>query len=349
MNRQLAALSGVAMVLVVLHHAIDLQLSWLQQAGQELTGWQFGALVLLHRLGKFAVPTFLFVSGAFVAYAARGNPPHLSWHSVGMTLRRLLWPYLIWSVLFYAWIFWRRGDAYSALGYVKNLLVGYPYHFIPLLLFYYGVSPLIARAARRHGYLLLAAIGLYQLFLINLEFPGSLGFTFPVSGALGLLVPPILGETVALWGIYFPLGLVYSLKARELTPRVARLRAPLVAATVLFFLLDVLHTAGVIHAPLAVHLYPFTFLWLVPFIQRSAIPQVRQFEAVGKRSYGLYLTHLLVIDAAYFFVNHFAAGLFAHPLPLALLVFFLALAIPLLGMAGMTASPARRAYRFAFG
>jgi peptidoglycan/LPS O-acetylase OafA/YrhL len=47
--------------------------------------------------------------------------------------------------------------------------------------------------------------------------------------------------------------------------------------------------------PLAEVFAPLPLMLVLPLIQRKAIPLVSWFETLGKRSYGLYLTNLLVI------------------------------------------------------
>src|SRR3990172_12585959 len=98
-------------------------------------GWQVYFLSFLQGLGILAVPTFLFISGSFVAYAAQGDPPHLSRKFLLSSLRHILIPYMIWSLVFYIFIYFYLDVQISILGYLKNLIVGYPFHFVPLLVF----------------------------------------------------------------------------------------------------------------------------------------------------------------------------------------------------------------------
>ena len=74
MNRQFAALSGVAMLLIVLNHTIEMGTKVpLSYGFPAVAGPLRVALSVLQGLGVFAVPTFLFISGAFIAYAARAS------------------------------------------------------------------------------------------------------------------------------------------------------------------------------------------------------------------------------------------------------------------------------------
>lgn len=348
MNRQFSALRGLAIVLVVLYHSIDMGTLAPQGLGYPpIEGLGRYVLLVLHQLGVFAVPTFLFISGSFAAYAAQGNPPKLTWKAIGAGLKRILWPYLFWSILFYIAIYIRRDEEYTFLGYLKNLVVGYPFHFIPLLVFYYTLSPILVHFARRFGGALVVVIALYQLFLINVVFPGSLGFTSPDWARF--LAPPVLSYTMAEWGLYFPLGLVYGLRAKSIMPWLQRFRWAFLTATSVFFVLHILHKVSLLHFPLAGHICPLTFALLLPVIKRNSIPMVRQLEEIGKKSYGLYLSHLIVLDFVFFNIRVLVPWVLNHQILLQPLLFILTLAIPLVVMSGMARSPTRTVYHYVFG
>jgi peptidoglycan/LPS O-acetylase OafA/YrhL len=98
-----------------------------------------------------------------------------------------------------------------------------------------------------------------------------------------------------------------------------------------------------------VYVFPLTFVLLAPLVQRNSIPLVGEFEAVGRRSYGLYLTHLLVIDLLLLAVQEFAPWMFGYHLLLAFSMFAVAMALPLFVMNLSANTPARTAYRYVFG
>jgi peptidoglycan/LPS O-acetylase OafA/YrhL len=348
MNRQFPALSGLAMLLIVLNHTIEMGTSVPVQAGYPpVEGVMRSVLSLLQGLGVFAVPTFLSISGTFVAYAARGEPPTLTGKFLRNSLSHILWPYVLWSLVFYAVVFVQFDERYGLLGYVKNLLTGYPFHFVPLLVLFYLLSPLLVRLGRRWGWLIVAGIGLGQLLLINVLHPGALGFSLPSQAQA--LVPPVIGRTLADWAIYFPLGLVYGLNARRLLPGLQTLKWAFAGGALLFFALGFLHFNDVITLPLASYLAPLSFVLFAPSIKRDWIPAARRLETVGKRSYGLYLTHLIVLDLVLWGIQLLAPGLFNYQLLLLPLLFSIALFVPLLSMDGLARSPRRAVYRYVFG
>ncbi|MDX1688699.1 MAG: acyltransferase [Candidatus Promineifilaceae bacterium] len=348
MSRQFVAFSGLAMVLIVLNHSIQMSMEAAVAAGYALPGGvgRF-LLTVLQALGVFAVPIFLFISGAFVAYAAKGAP-RLSTKFVWKSIRHILWPYLVWSIVFYILIYFHGGQRFSAAGYLKNLATGFPFHFVPLLILFYVASPALIPAARRHPWLLLGVIGGYQLLLIAIRQPDVFSISLPAP--VRLLNPPIVGGTFSDWGIFFPLGTVFSLHASSLKTRLERVKWISVLATLALFVLGLLHATDVVSAPWARFIVPLPLLLVVPVVQRRSIPAVQQLEKVGKRSYGLYLTHLIVIDLLLWAIELLARPLLAYQYVLFPLLFVVGLALPVIIMSDVAQRrPTRKVYRYVFG
>ncbi len=344
MNRQYGAMSGLAMVLIALNHAIHFgfQVSLVEGVARNV-------LIILQLLGFLAVPTFLFVSGAFLTYAARGKST-LSFRFLRNSLSRILWPYLFWSLVFYIFIYFVDGEQYSIAGYIKNLLVGFPYNFVPLIVFYYILSPLLVKIGRRYGLLLLLVIGLYQIFLMLMQNPEWLGnFTPPTWTQF--LIPPVLFNPMAYWAIFFPMGLVFSLHNKKLRPYLLRFKWMSVGLTAVLFLLVVLNTtSNLLNAPWVRYIFPVAFMLVLPVINRQSIPLVKQFEKVGRRAYGVYFFHLIVLASAVTLIEIYIPGLGVYPIIIYPLFFIIALGIPMLTMEGMThTSQTRKVYRYVFG
>lgn len=336
------------MLLIVLNHSIQIGLDYTARLGYAaLPSWSRTGLSVLQAFGAFAVPIFLFISGSFVAYAAQGKPPRLSAKFLGSSLRHILIPYLIWSAIFYVEVYFLRDEQYTADQYVKNLLVGYPYHFIPLLFFFYILSPLLVRLSQRFAGLLLAMIAIYQIFLLNIVYSGVLGFSFPEWAQW--LSPPVLRQTLADWAIFFPLGLVYGLNTRKLLPQLRELVWFLASLAGLLFTLGLLDAFKVIHLPIARHICTVPFVLLLPAIKRESIPLIKVLEQVGRRSYGVYLTHLIALDSSIFILYMLVPGLLALPALLFPALFLVGCLIPLLLMELGSRKQVRRYYRYVFG
>jgi peptidoglycan/LPS O-acetylase OafA/YrhL len=348
MNRQFGALSGLAMVLIVLNHSIELGMLFPSQWGfPAVAEWEHVVLFGLKAFGWFAVPIFLYTSGCFVSYAAQGEPPRLSSKFLFSTFRHIIIPYIIWSIVFYVLIYLEYRETYTPLGYIKNLLVGYPYHFVPLLVFYYLLSPLLVRISRTHGILLIVLIGVYQLLLINIIYPGTLYFVFPVWSRY--LAPPILRTTLADWGIFFPLGLVNGMRTKFISPLSKKLVWLIVVITAMLFGLGVLDLLEIIRLPLAHFLATFFLVLLFPAIKRDMIPFARQLERIGRRSYGIYLMNLIVLNLALIGIRLLTPAVFLVHIILFPLLFFVTLTVSLLFMEAAAKGPFKPVYRYVFG
>ena len=351
MHRQFAALRGLAMLMVVLNHSITMGMRAQQMWGfPVVSGWLYQTLMVLHDVGSmFAVPVFLFISGCFFSYAAKkAEPRSLSWKVVRASVLRVLYPYLLWSVLFYIVIFFRLNQSFSPVGYIKNLLVGYPFNFVPLILFFMVISPLLVRYSKRFGTLMLLLIFGYQLLLMGLEFPNAIGV--PVPAQLGILKLPVIGGTMAVWGIYFPLGLIYSLNSKQILPWLKRFKWTLAAISAILFALTLFDRFAALPLPLIRTISVLAFILLTPTISRSAIPLVRELEKIGKHSYGLYLTNLITLEFLLLAIKLTVPQLFNISIVLFPLIFVITLEFPVWVMSQMAKSKrVHHYYRYVFG
>jgi fucose 4-O-acetylase-like acetyltransferase len=341
MSRHYTALSGIAIVLIVINHAVQFGLGV-----TEVGGVGAGILFVVQALGVFAVPTFLFISGAFLAYAVR----ELSLVFVKNSLTRILFPYVAWSAVFYLVVFLTADVSYSILGYVKNLLVGYPYHFVPLLLFWYVSAPLIVRMCRRHGVLVLAVVGAYQMMLLIVRWPDVFAVSESVRSWMQLLRPPVLFTSMSDWGVYFPLGLVLGMHAASVAPRLMRLRWLGVSAASVLFALGLANAFEMIACPWARFVAPIPLMFVLPSIRRTSIPVAQAFEYVGRRSYGAYLVHLPVLGLTVFLFGQLNLGLENRPLVVFPTLLMIGLGVPLLLMGAMArVGRLRGMFRYLFG
>jgi peptidoglycan/LPS O-acetylase OafA/YrhL len=347
-NRQFAALRGLAILLVVLNHSIHLGSWYSQELGYaKATGFEYYILLILEQLGVFAVPIFLFVSGSFFVYAAKGKELKNAYKIVKTNLGHIVFPYILWSIVFYILIYVWLGQSYSPFEYIKHLIVGYPFNFVPLLIFFYLLAPVLVAGGQRLSWVLLAVVGLYQIILLNLTYPGILGFEFPAW--MHILEMPVLRTTIATWGIYFPLGVIYSLNANRLMPVLFKFRWVFLFGAVALFVSNIYRYSSAQLPPIEGYLCPVFLSLLLPSIKRDQIPQVRRLELVGKRSYGLYLMHFNFINMVLFGLSIAFPPLLGYRALLLPMLFILGLSVPLALMNGLARFSARGTYRYVFG
>jgi len=123
---------------------------------------------LLDALLHFAVPTFYFVSGALVWGRYTGRTASDYGEFLKSRALTILAPYLVWSALYLS-IAGARGDWTYWLARTPMLLLTgkswYHLYFIPVLILFYLLTPLVAPIVRRRPELLLVVAYAIRIFL----------------------------------------------------------------------------------------------------------------------------------------------------------------------------------------
>lgn len=347
-NRQFATLRGLAIILVVFDHAIDMSLTVLNRVGlPPPSGFAHWLLIALRQPGTTAVPIFLFLSGCFIVYAVNGREIPAAYKIVASSLRYIIVPYLVWSLIFYVVAYLLQYQRLSLPEYVKGLLVGYPFNFVPILVFYYLLGPLLVPVVRLHPWLILAAVLGYQVFLLNVVSPGALGVVFP--SWTGWLSPPVLHKTLSKWAIYFPLGVVYGLHGKDILDPLRRMWLPLAASGIVLYGLRVTALIQDWDARALGLACPIPLILLCIVIKREMIPLAGRLEQYGRKSYGLYLTNLIVISLLLAFIQVAAPWLLPHLVVVIPVLFLVTLNVSFWAMTLADRSPARLVQRYVFG
>jgi probable poly-beta-1,6-N-acetyl-D-glucosamine export protein len=350
--KQFVALSGFAMILILINHSSAFVIAIPPMLGDNAArGWQQDILIILQTFGILAVPIYFVISGSYLVYAfqgiSKGKNTQVFMKFIWSNLARILWPYLIWSIIFYLVVYYFYNIRFNLLEYVKNLIVGYPYNFVPLLFFYYLISPILIQVGKRYPILMLVAILSYQVFLSNLVSPGLWGFVLPEWTSI--FRPPIISGTMATWAIFFPIGIVYGLEKSRVIPWAIKYKRIFIAIFLLPLILSILDKISIINVPQASYIFPLAFVCLLPTIDRYSIPWVKSLEQIGKRSYGFYLAQIVILDLALYLVHVLAPGMFLFPIILAILCFLLVLFVPWGLMIQISRPPTNRIYAYFFG
>ena len=152
------------------------------------------------------------------------------------------------------------------------------------------------------------------------------------------------------WAIFFPLGLALSMHGASLKPRLFRLRWLALAAAAALFALGILHAYGMLAAPWARFAAPVPLMFLLPIVNRDSIPFWRRFDSLGKRSYGIYLVHFVVLNTVVLVAAKadLRIGRLSGFIFPAFLIVSLGVSLFLMDMMAKV-QPARRVYRYVFG
>jgi surface polysaccharide O-acyltransferase-like enzyme len=335
---------------VVFNHANWHVLS--QFEAGDVRGYPF---VAFDQVGKFAIPAFMAIAGYFIAYATSGGKRDLSWPIVRARLAGLLWPWLIWSAIVVIGQSF-QGRTISSAEFLRTLFIHY--YFVPLLILYYLLAPLVAKLARRNTRLLLVGAAVAQLLAVVLFYARVYHPRFPT-----VLKPWVdLGPLQYLrFAFYFPFGVVCGMFSRAVRDSLTQLKSALPWLTLLLFGLSVVETAvaynlggntwptGGDQTKLSSALFSMVLVLCFVVFDKLTVPSVRTVKKLGARSYGLYLCHYPVLGIVAEVVERITPWVVSQGWLLLPLLFALTVASAMLMMEAVARLPTKRFYRYLFG
>lgn len=368
MTRQLLLLNGFAVAAAVVFHSVGwgfTSLFWWTDRYREvavpnfaeLGGTSYYALRVAEQVVCFGVPAFLFVSGFFVAFAA-GRQGTIGLGKVGPRVRMLIVPYVVWTTA----IFVARaleGRTLTPGGYASHLLFGraaQPFYFVPLLVQLYLLSPAVAAAARRHWKGTLLSAATVQLAIQVASYPVLLGWDAPLAQWISRHSPSWFFPHLVFW---FVLGVVAGANGPVLIARLAAWKPLLPWMTAALALAGIVEwelllrasgrewlapTATVIDGLYALAVI-LTFLAYAPI----RVPAKQMWQALGERSFGVYLMHAPVLEFAARGLYHAVPATLEHQAVFQTLLVGAGLLVPIAVMATVNRSAARSSYNYLFG
>ena len=369
MSKRLLLLGGIAILCVVLHHAggrgqVAMFLWTDQYRPVTVPNWdQIGTLpyyvLLVIKSGVvIGVPAFLFISGFFVAYTARSGKAGPSWNIVWARIKVLLVPYLIWSGVTFALDAF-LGTTYQPAEYLFRLFstgAGGGLWYVPLLCYFYLLSPFLVPLAKARPRLFLSSMALIQLGAMGLRYLQSFAGEIPGLDLMLRLTPE---WSVTRWIFFFSLGIFACLHTRELKQWLAPRRWALLAAAGTLYLLNLVESERILRLTqatwfagldtLSFNLCAVACLLCFLAFEQARIPYSQRLSRLGMRSFGIYILHALIIEIASRGIRVVLPLFLAHPLLFTALLVVFGLGGSLLLMEAVARSPARKAYRYFFG
>lgn len=370
MFKRLLLLNGISVICVILFHAAGwgfvAMFSWAHQYMpaaatdfDQLGSIAYYVLQTIEQLVVFAVPSFLFVSGFFVAFATGRTHSNMAWATIWARIKKMAIPYLIWSgALIFGLLL--QGTIYSPDKYLKMLLTGQAnpaYYYVPLLIQYYLLSPLIIPLAKKHWLPLLIVTGIIQIAVQLTYYPAILGFDQPMVQTLSTLIPKWLFLSRLFW---FTLGVVVGFHLTELKLWLERVKWVWLTLAVVLLPLGVLEWEFYLHISGQQWMDPretlldsvYTLAVILSFLafdQIASIPFSKQIADLGSKSYGIYLIHSPVMTFAARGIYHFAPAILGYQIIFQPIMIILGLGVPVIFMEIVNRSPARRFYQYLFG
>lgn len=370
MPKRLLLLNGLAIIGVILFHAegwtftamFDWASRYLPETASADQGYgsiAYFGLRSIEQLVVYSITSFLFVSGYFVAFTAGRSRTSVDGKILGARIKSLIIPYLFWSALvgLALWLEGRRPGKLA--GYAEWLLTGSvnpAYYYVPLLIQFYLLSPLIVRLARSNWKLLLIVTGLLQFLVHLVHYPDLLQSTWPGWSLAASLLPRWLFLTRIFW---FCFGVVFGFQLPAFKRAFERTKWLALASLVCLFALGIVEWEVLVRLTgkpalqmqetVVDALYAGAFIWTFLGFSDLRLPAAPAVSGLGGKSFGIYLVHSPAMEYFSRALYHLAPQVLAYPSVLLPALIFVGLAVPLVLMQLVSRSPARGLYAYQFG
>jgi probable poly-beta-1,6-N-acetyl-D-glucosamine export protein len=365
-------LSGLAIIAVAINHATNwgyIAMFWWTDQYLPVTvpnydqmgSFSYYLLVIAQKLSVFCVPAFLFVTGMFLAYAARGSQSHLTWETVRRRIFNLLPPYLLWIIIMYIAQYF-MDEKRTVLQYLWGLISieDSPFFFVPLIIVYYLISPFLVELARQRMKLLLS-IGIAVLVMGIVR--GYLGIAlhyYQVEGSiLNQLTPFLRQEKIFEYFFYYVFGMIAGFYQAPIKAWIIRFRWILLAAAVVSGILAVLESEWVFQTmnivwrsrtlTLPTAIYSIAMILCFWAFEQVKIPFSGLLYRLGTDTLGIYLIHQIIMLVVPKVIYHVLPILMGYQILYQPVLVISAVGIPILMMNITRKLPIRVYYRYIFG
>jgi surface polysaccharide O-acyltransferase-like enzyme len=359
MAKRLLLLNGLAALMIGFHHAAAFTMSamfdWTNRyrdvsvPNYDLVGsFPYYVILTIRQLDGFAIPAFLFVSGFFISFLARGQASQLRLAMVLPRIKLLLVPFALWTGIRIA----LTGSLPSSLPNLLGL-----YYYIPVIIQLYLLSPLLLALAKRNWMVLIGLAAFVQIGAEGARYLQALGMASPVTAAIVRLTPQWFFPGLML---YFSIGMVFGLHAGPMGKWLHRYRWHLLVLVVGAGLLTIIEHEvlarltgqqwmGRTFDGISRTIYATSFtLCFVAFLD-APTPFARQLTELSSKSLGIYLMNTPAVFAAGSLMYHLTPWVLGMPLLYFTIQLIVGLGGPILLMELIRRSPAQRVQRFAFG
>jgi peptidoglycan/LPS O-acetylase OafA/YrhL len=385
--KRLLILNGLAILAVILYHASIWGFTSISQAAQNLYGGmqtfrgvdsfmsvsrtaqnfdQIGALTYyslraVEQAIIYAIPVFLFISGYFIAFAIGRIEANKQRRVIYSRIKNLVIPFLIWSVLILV-LDILLGNTYSVKDFLLTIVTGkarIPYYYVPLLVQYLILSPLLVILARERYKLLLIVTAIIQLITVSTRYITLLELNIPALQPILFLNRQTFFPARI---FFFTFGIVYGLhysQLKQFRQKLFQFRWGLLVSLVVFFILGIVEweilqrfsgeisigqTETIIDG-----FYALAFILCFLAFEEFIPPFSEQLAFLGVASYGIYLTHWSVQEYISKVITHFLPGIAGFQILIQPLLIVCGAGLPIILMTLVKRSPIRQYYRYLFG
>jgi membrane-bound acyltransferase YfiQ involved in biofilm formation len=370
MVRKLLLLNGFSILGVILYHSVGwgfvAMFSWTHRYlpvvspnYDQIGSLSYFVMRFVEQFVIFTIPAFLFVSGFFIAFATGQARSNIGWGTIRGRIKKMLIPYLIWSFVLFGLMF-LQGSRFTPLQYLRMLLTGQTnpaFYYVPLLIQYYLLSPLLVPLAKKYWKPVLIVTGIIQIAVQISYYPAILGLNDPSFQQLPTLIPKWFFPARIFW---FTLGVVAGFHLKTLKIWLERYKWYFLVTAIVLIPLGMLEWEWYLRVSGQMWIdsretfldsvYTLAFIFSFLAIDKiSSVPFSKQIGDLGSKSFGIYITHSPVMEYTARGIYHLAPWIFGYQILFQPILILTGLGIPLLMMAIVNRSPARKYYQYLFG
>jgi hypothetical protein len=359
MFRKLLLLNGLAAIGVAMYHAaafgFDALFEWTNRYRavtvpnyDAIGSLSYYFLVLIRQIDSYVIPSFIFVSGAFAAFALSNSQLDQKWEIVKRRITTLLFPLIIWTIL-----------RYILLGRLPSSLhdLFLTYYFLILVIQFYLLAPMIVPLAKRSWVATLGITAVITIFSDGLFFVDKYGVDFPFLETMQSFFPLWFFPRRIVWFVFGMIAYLYQQPFSEWLAQNGRRLRVLLIFLGLLTLVEYEVTAqllgrnwmGPTFIGVSARLFAPVFILAFLSFENVAIPFSKQFELLGGKSLGIYLANIPSIYVVAVFMYHMTPWVLGLQFLYQFVLVIAGLFIPLLLMNMARKSPFRWAYRYMFG
>ncbi|MCC6456198.1 MAG: acyltransferase [Caldilineaceae bacterium] len=369
MIKRLLQLNGLAAMAAILYHAAGwgfVAMFWWANQYRPVTVPNFDqlgtptyySLRMIEQIITSGVPIFLFVSGFFVAIATGHHNTTIGWRLVSKRIGSLLIPYFVWSLAIFSADFLLLGIQYAPFRYLKLLAVGgatSAYYYVPLVCQLYLLAPFLVPLAKRRWRLLLIVSLLVQVYVQLSRYEQILNRSLlPVDWFVR--IPSWAFPGFLFW---FSFGIIVGFHLVPFKQWLAKIKWALLPLALMLVPLGMLEWEFLLGQSgqewlTRTRIFSDELLSIVSILAflayaDFALPFSNRLSELGKRSYGVYLVHTMVLLWASKLIYQLEPWILGYQVLYQPILIALGLGVPLLLMALVNRSPARRYYQYIFG
>lgn len=277
--------------------------------------------IIFHDLSSFCVPLFFFLAGNFL-----GNLPDSS-KVIWKGLRKLLYPYLFWSICYFVMTWIKGYGGLSVLDFLSRLIKGNIsiYWFIFLLMQYYLVAKWLSAAVRKWPWRSLIFAFMVQMGIMIWNY--SSWFTFLESKGAGgtsdlffslSFAPNFVFYVVAgMWARQYPdqiKTVLQNKQARIVIIGMFIVGIVFVTNEILWMYhelyltlnMDLISSLLIVFAQwkISIFLCSVSTILMLLLLGQLWLPSSKALLQLGTYAYTIYLTHMFLADPIYSILKH---------------------------------------------